>query len=124
MQISKIKREPKAIDITYLVNGVLFSAGLAVLFGIFLGFQWMSKTLHYAEAARTICHKDRINVDYLKFCNPKVDGPACTLESMSRVNRHLASIDLECAPFQEQTVFVVEQWAEPCLLYTSDAADE
>ena len=105
--------EQKAIDATYAINLLLLLAGLAVLFGVWRFYTWGSETLHYADAARTICHKERINVDYLRFCNPKVDGPACTLESMSRVNKHLASIELECAPFQPDTVFVVDHWGEP-----------
>ena len=113
MRVSPIQKQPKPIDVTWIVRGFKALLVMGVLYLGWQAFQWSSQTLHYAEAARTICHKQRINVDYLKFCNPKVDGPACTLESMSRVNRHLASIDLECAPLQEQTVFVVEQWAEP-----------
>ena len=109
MRIAKIEKQPKPIDVTYIVHGILFAIGLAILFGIWRFYEWGSTQLQYAEAGRTACAQT-INVDYLAFCNAKMDGPACTLESQSLVEQYVSNIDNACVPFMEQKAFVVDDW--------------
>ena len=109
MRVSKIQKQPKAIDITYLVNGALLAIGLAILFGIWRFYDWGSTQLQYAEAGRTACAQS-INVSYLASCNARFDGPACTHESQTRIERYVHNIDNACIPFMEDKAFVVDDW--------------
>ena len=109
MRVSKIRRGPKPIDVTYFINGALLALGIAIMFGFWRFYEWGSTQLQYAEAGRTACAQT-INVDYLAFCNAKMDGPACTLESQSRVEKYVSNIDNACVPFMAQKAFVVDDW--------------
>ena len=109
MRVSKIRRGPKPIDVTHFINGALLALGIAILFGIWRFYEWGSTQLQYAEAGRTACAQS-INVSYLASCNARFDGPACTYESQTRIERYVYNIDNACVPFMEQKAFVVDDW--------------
>ena len=75
------------------------------------GIWWASvsigSTLKYANAGKAACAQ-QVNVEYLKRCVPTSDGPACALESMTRLERWYEPIAFACAQIGPMEPMVIE----------------
>ena len=67
----------------------------------------VSNTLKYARAGKAACQQ-QVSVDYLKRCVPTSDGPACALESKTRLERWYEPIAFACAQIGPMEPMVIE----------------
>lgn len=91
---------------------VLIPAGavLAVILlagGVFWATTSVSNTLKFAAAGKAACAQ-QVSVEYLKRCVPTSDGPACALESKTRLERWYEPIAFACAQIGPMEPMVIE----------------
>lgn len=81
---------------------------IALCLALFAAFQLpFSQTLMARyEAGRDMC-AFRVNPDYMKFCNPRVDGVSCQYQDYSRLTEWVKTVDHKCAILEHPEPLVI-----------------
>lgn len=98
-------RPRRHIDGTWIINTSIAFMVAAISFVTWVHWD-LWKDRKYVAAGKAACLADRPSYDYFAFCSPLADGPACTHESISRMQAWYDPVDYACAQFEPDRVFV------------------
>ena len=93
------------IDMTWALNFLIFLLAFPGLLWVAVSVDIYVANKRFVEAGKAAC-ANRPAYHYFHRCNASMDGPACTLESRTRLMEWYDPVDAACAGIGDQEPFV------------------